>query len=286
MKRHRLLHDPLAIASLLTLAVLYLTALVGPLVLDRINGNNGTASSEDVPTDAIALQPPSPKHWFGTDHLGRDLFTRLITSGRYSLPIGLIVIACAIVISVPLGATAGFAGGWLDDTIMRVTDIFLAVPQMLLSLALAMALGAGFGTLVIALVISWWPWYVRLMRAQALAIREREYVIASQALGASWIRVLWRHIVPNGLTPLLVQATSDVGAAILTAGALSFLGVGIQSPATDWGQLVSDGRLYFPDRWWYATFPGAAIFITALAFGLLGDALHTAIDPRLSARRG
>ena len=164
---------------------------------------------------------------------------------------------------------------------MRVTDIFLAVPQLLLALLLATALGAGFGTLVIALVISWWPWYVRLMRAQTLALREREFVIASRALGADRLGVVWRHILPNAMTPILVQATSDLGAVILAAAALSFLGLGVPAPAADWGQLVSDGRVFFPERWWVTTFPGAAIFLAALSFGLLGDALHTAIDPRI-----
>lgn len=275
MRWRRLRRDPLAVVSLLILTALCITVAVGSFLIERA-GSMGTDAE-----NAIALQPPSPAHWFGTDHLGRDVLARVIEGGQYSLPIGLIVIGLTVLISLPLGALAGFWGGWLDEAIMRVTDIFLAVPQLLLALLLATALGAGFGTLVIALVISWWPWYVRLMRAQTLALREREFVIASRALGADRLGVVWRHILPNAMTPILVQATSDLGAVILAAAALSFLGLGVPAPAADWGQLVSDGRVFFPERWWVTTFPGAAIFLAALSFGLLGDALHAAIDPRL-----
>lgn len=275
MRWRRLRRDPLALVSLLILAALCVAVAAGPFLL----GHAGW--TDEISENAIALQPPSPAHWFGTDHLGRDLLARVIYGGRYSLPIGLIVIGLTVLISLPLGALAGFWGGRLDEAIMRVTDVFLAVPQLLLALLLATALGAGFGTLVIALVISWWPWYVRLMRAQASALREREFVIASRALGTDQWGIVWRHILPNAVTPILVQATSDLGAVILAAAALSFLGLGVPAPATDWGQLVSDGRVFFPDRWWVTTFPGAAIFLAALSFGLLGDALHTAIAPRL-----
>ena len=275
MRWRRLRRDPLAVVSVLILTALCITVAVGSFLIERA-GSMGTDAE-----NAIALQPPSPAHWFGTDHLGRDVLARVIEGGQYSLPIGLIVIGLTVLISLPLGALAGFWGGWLDEAIMRVTDIFLAVPQLLLALLLATALGAGFGTLVIALVISWWPWYVRLMRAQTLALREREFVIASRALGADRLGVVWRHILPNAMTPILVQATSDLGAVILAAAALSFLGLGVPAPAADWGQLVSDGRVFFPERWWVTTFPGAAIFLAALSFGLLGDALHTAIDPRI-----
>lgn len=275
MRWRRLRRDPLAVVSVLILTALCITVAVGSFLIERA-GSMGTDAE-----NAIALQPPSPAHWFGTDHLGRDVLARVIEGGQYSLPIGLIVIGLTVLISLPLGALAGFWGGWLDEAIMRVTDIFLAVPQLLLALLLATALGAGFGTLVIALVISWWPWYVRLMRAQTLALREREFVMASRALGADRLGVVWRHILPNAMTPILVQATSDLGAVILAAAALSFLGLGVPAPAADWGQLVSDGRVFFPERWWVTTFPGAAIFLAALSFGLLGDALHAAIDPRL-----
>lgn len=275
MRWRHLRRDPLAMVSLLILAVLCVAVAAGPFLLGR------AGSMDEISENSIALQPPSPEHWFGTDHLGRDLLARVLYGGRYSLPVGLIVVGLAVLISLPLGALAGFWGGWLDEAIMRVTDVFLAVPSLLLALLLAIALGAGFGTLIIALVISWWPWYVRLMRAQTPALREREYVIASRALGADPPGIVWRHVLPNAMTPVLVQATSDLGAAILAAAALSFLGLGVPAPATDWGQLVSNGCVFFPDRWWYTTFPGAAIFLAALSFGLLGDALHAAIDPRL-----
>ena len=271
----RLLRDPLAVISFFILMSLGVAVLAAPWLLS----SNATAA--DASDLSANLLPPSAEHLFGTDHLGRDLYARVLLGGRYSLPIGLIVVGLSVLISMPLGALAGYTGGWLDELTMRITDIFLAMPQLLLAIALAAALGASFKTLILALVLTWWPWYVRLMRAQALALRRRDYVIASEALGASRLLILWRHILPNALTPLLVQATSDIGGAILAGAALSFLGLGVQPPATDWGQLVSDGRVYFPDRWWYATFPGGAIFLAALAFGLLGDALHAALDPRL-----
>ena len=274
MIRHRLLRDPWIWASLGVLMGVCVLVIAAPRFM-------ASGSETSDPGAMTQLLPPSLAHPFGTDHLGRDLYARVLAGGRYSLLIGPLVIGLSVLISVPLGALAGTLGGWFDELVMRITDIFLAFPQLLLAVALAAALGTGFDVLVLALVLTWWPWYARLMRAQALALRRCEYVIASEALGAGRLLVVWRHIIPNAMTPILVQATSDMGAAILAGAALSFLGLGVQPPAADWGQLVSDGRVYFPDRWWYATFPGGMIFVVAMAFGVLGDALHTALDPRL-----
>ena len=271
MIRFRLLQNPLALVSLFVLALACVIVAAAPwLAVDQ-----GVDNDSPLNTQLLA---PSYEHPFGTDHLGRDLYARVLFAGRYSLPVGPIVVGLSILISLPLGSLAGYRGGAFDDVMMRLTDVFLSFPQLLFAIALAAALGASFQTLILALVLTWWPWYVRLVRTQALALRQREYVVAAIALGADPLHILIRHIVPNALTPILMQATSDFGAAILSGTALSFLGLGVQPPAADWGQLVSDGRAYFPDHWWYATFPGGAIFIVAFAFGLLGDAVHSALN--------
>ncbi|HUC57349.1 MAG TPA: ABC transporter permease [Streptosporangiaceae bacterium] len=228
------------------------------------------------------LHGPSAAHWFGTDQVGRDILSRVIYGTRVSPVIAVIVLAIACVIGVPLGVAAGFLGGWLDEAIMRVTDVFLAFPPLLLALALASVLPASLTSLTIAIAAVWWPWYVRLIRGQAASVAGRPYVEACRALGVSRLRIIWRHILPNSLTPLLVQVSLDVGGVILTASALSFLGLGAQDPTPDWGLMVADGQSYFTPDWWLVTFPGLAILVTAFAFNLLGDGLRDLLDPRRS----
>ena len=228
------------------------------------------------------LHGPSAAHWFGTDQVGRDILSRVIYGTRVSPVIAVIVLAIACVVGVPLGVAAGFLGGWLDEAIMRVTDVFLAFPPLLLALALASVLPASLTSLTIAIAAVWWPWYVRLIRGQAASVAGRPYVEACRALGVSRLRIIWRHILPNSLTPLLVQVSLDVGGVILTASALSFLGLGAQDPTPDWGLMVADGQSYFTPDWWLVTFPGLAILVTAFAFNLLGDGLRDLLDPRRS----
>jgi peptide/nickel transport system permease protein len=201
---------------------------------------------------------------------------------RVSPVIAIIVLAIACLIGIPLGVAAGFLGGWVDELIMRVTDIFLAFPPLLLALALAAVLPASLTSLTIAMAAVWWPWYVRLIRGQAASVAGRAYVEACRAAGISRLRIIFRHVLPNSFTPVLVQVSLDVGGVILTASALSFLGLGAQDPVPDWGLMVAEGQRYFTPDWWLVTFPGLAILLTAFAFNLLGDGLRDLLDPKRS----
>jgi peptide/nickel transport system permease protein len=231
------------------------------------------------------LLAPSSTHVFGTDQLGRDVFSRVIYGARVSPLIAFLVLLIACVIGVPLGLAAGYFGGAIDEVIMRITDIFLAFPALLLALALASVLPPSVGSTTLAISVTWWPWYTRLIRGQAASVAGRPYVEGARASGVSHARILLRHILPNSLTPLLVQVSLDVSAVILTVSALSFLGLGAQDPTPEWGLMVSQGQVYFPGQWWLVTFPGAAILLTAVAFNLLGDGLRDILDPRMVVRR-
>jgi peptide/nickel transport system permease protein len=191
------------------------------------------------------------------------------------------VVALSAGIGTPLGALAGYVGGRTDELIMRVTDVFLAFPPLLLAIAVAAALGPSLPNAIVAIAVTWWPWYARIARGQASSLRRRHFVDAARAIGVKDRDIVRRHIVPNLLTPVVVQATLDVGSAILTGAALSFIGLGVQPPLTDWGLMVSEGRIYFMTRWWFALFPGLAIFVVVMAFNLLGDSVRDLVDPRL-----
>jgi peptide/nickel transport system permease protein len=191
-----------------------------------------------------------------------------------------IVLAISCAVGIPLGVAAGYFGGWLDEAIMRVTDIFLAFPPLLLALALAAMLPASITTVIIVIALTWWPWYTRLIRGQAASVAGRPYIDSCRALGISRWRIIFRHILPNSITPLIVQVSLDVGGVILTVSALSFLGLGAQDPTPDWGLMVAEGQDYFLTSWWVVTFPGIAILVTAFAFTLLGDGLRDLMDPK------
>jgi peptide/nickel transport system permease protein len=226
------------------------------------------------------LKPPSAQHWFGTDQVGRDILSRVIYGARVSPLVAVFVLLIACAIGIPLGVVAGYFGGWLDEVIMRITDIFLAFPPLLLALALASVLPASLTSETIAIAATWWPWYVRLIRGQAASVAGRPYTDSCRALGLSRLRIIFRHVLPNAITPLIVQVSVDVGGVILTASALSFLGLGPQDPTPDWGLMVSEGQAYFTTDWWLVTFPGLAILLTAFAFNLLGDGLRDLLDPK------
>ena len=226
------------------------------------------------------LTAPNAEYWFGTDHLGRDMLSRVIYGGQVSITTGLTVVLFALLIGTPIGIIAGYSGGWIDEALMRVTDVFLAFPALLLAVLMAAALGAGMMNCIIAVAITWWPWYARLARAEVLVLRNQPYVETARLMGVSTPRILIRHIFPSTIKPLGVQAALDFGPALLTASALSFLGLGIRPPIADWGQMVNDGRVFFPDRWWYVVAPGMAIFLLALAFSILGDALRKGSDKK------
>lgn len=263
-------NDPMGFAGAFTIALIAFAIIFAPWLTDYALQGQGEPNTIDK------FLPPSAAHWFGTDHLGRDLFARVLYGGRVSLAIAILVVGLAISIGAPLGAIAGYCGGWIDEIIMRITDVFLAFPPLLLAILLSAVLGPGFVNMAIAIALSWWPWYARIARAEAASLRTRPYVEAAQIMGVGHLRIIRRHLTPSIIGPIAVQGTLDFGTAILTASSLSFLGLGVSPPTADWGQIVSNGRLYFPDRWWYVVFPGLAIFIAALAFNFLGDSLRGA----------
>ena len=261
------------VGGLISLLIV-VVAVVAPL-LAPYPGDAGTATHPEV-----SLQAPSAHHWFGTDQVGRDVLSRVVYGARVSPLVALIVLAIACAVGIPLGIAAGYFGGVVDEIIMRITDVFLAFPPLLLALAFATVLPASLTSLTIAIAITWWPWYARLIRGQAASVAGRPYVEACRMLGIQRWRILLRHVLPNSITPLIVQVSLDVGGVILTASALSFLGLGAQDPTPDWGLMVSEGENYFTTQWWLVTYPGLAILLTALAFNLLGDGLRDVLDPR------
>ena len=271
--------NPLLLTGAAIALVLVLVAAFAPLLAPH-PADAGTATNP-----VASLLPPSAQHLFGTDQVGRDLLSRVIYGTRISLRIAALVLASSIVVGVPLGLAAGYFGGWIDAVIMRITDVFLAFPALLLSLALAAVLTPSVGNATIAIAVTWWPWYARLARGQAASVAGRPFIEGCRALGVPAIRTVLRHVLPNSITPVIVQASLDVGGIILTAAALSFLGLGAQDPTPEWGLMVSQGQSYFTTQWWLVTFPGAAILVTALAFNLVGDGLREVLDPRRMKRR-
>ena len=225
------------------------------------------------------LQPPSAEHWLGTDALGRDVLSRTLHGAAYSIPIAVVVVATAVAIGAGLGALSGFFGGLLGAAVMRLVDVTLAFPPILLAMAVAATLGPGLVNAAIAMVVVWWPLYARLMRAQVLEVREREHVEAAVAAGAGPLRVLGIHVLPLCWTPILVNATMDFGQVVLLAASLSFIGLGATPPAPEWGAMIADGAKFFY-HWWIAFGPGMAILTVVLGFNFLGDGLRDLLDPQ------
>ncbi len=266
--------DPLSLLSTLIIVLFVLIAVFAYQIAPYPEQGAGK-SNPDTP-----MLAPSSEHPFGTDRLGRDMLSRVIVGAQSALLVPLGVVLAAVLIGAPLGAIAGYKGGWVDEVIMRVTDLFLAFPFLLLAMSIATALGRGLDKAAIALVISWWPWYTRLVRSVAAGLRERYFVESARAIGArDWV-IIARHILPNCLSPILVQATVDLGTVILAMGGLAFIGLGTQPPAPDWGLMVSEGRTFILKQWWLSAYPGLAIFVVVLAFNLLGDTLRDVFDPR------
>jgi peptide/nickel transport system permease protein len=256
-------------------------AIVGLLTVVALAGPAAAPYDPFHISAADKLRPPSPVHWFGTDDLGRDLLSRVLTGARISLLVGVVVLVLAMVLGVGLGLIAGYWGGWMDEVIMRTTDVFLAFPRLVLAIAIAATLGPGLSNSVVAIALSWWPWYTRLVRGQLLSLREQEYVLAAVSLGAGRPRILLMHLLPNVGTTVVIQASIDIGFAILASASLSFIGLGAQPPTPEWGAIIAQARSYMVDAWWYPTFPGLAIFLAVLGFNLLGNAVRDAFDPRL-----
>jgi peptide/nickel transport system permease protein len=229
------------------------------------------------------LSPPSGDHWFGTDALGRDVFTRVMYGSRQSLPISVAVIASAVFIGSVLGAAAGYFGKWTDAVVMRLTDVTMAFPAILLAMAVAAALGPGLRNGFIAMVIVWWPIYARLLRAQVMAIKHREHIEAAVTIGATRGRILRKHVLPLSFTPVLVNATMDLGQVVLLTASLSFLGLGALPPSPEWGAMITEGAKNFY-QWWIAVAPGLAIVSVVLGFNFMGDGLRDALDVKAASR--
>ncbi len=263
--------NPLAMLGLAIVVTLLLVAAFAPWLATH----SPTAQSL---TDR--LQPPSAAHWLGTDELGRDIYSRIVYGSRLTLyVVGLVVIIVGP-LGLAVGTIAGYLGGWVDTVLMRITDIFLAFPRLILALAFVAALGPGIENAIIAIAFTAWPPYARMARAETLTIRQADYIAAARIQGAGPLRIIGRHVVPMCLSSVIVRLTLDMAGIILTAAGLGFLGLGAQPPLPEWGAMISTGRHYLLDQWWVATMPGLAIFIVSLGFNLLGDGLRDVLDPR------
>ena len=267
--------NPFAALGLAMLAVVLVAALVPGLLTSQ---------------DPVKLQlkdkflPPSWDHWFGTDDVGRDVYARVVYGARVTLLSTLMVLAIAAGVGTILGSLAGFYGGWADNVVMRVTDMFLAFPALILALAINAALGRGLTQAMLAVAISWWPSYARLVRGQVLATKQEEFVTAARVIGAPVRTLIGRHILLNSFPPILVRMTLDIGFIALTTAGLSFLGLGVEPPTPEWGRMVADGRSYLLDQWWWTTFPGLALFLVVVGSNLVGDAVRESLDPSLVNR--
>ncbi len=269
----RLLKESTALVGLLLVLIFFAAAIFAP-VLSPFGPNE-----QDIIGSKLA--PPSVAHWLGADILGRDMLSRMLYGARISVFVGLAVVAAAGSFGTLVGLFAGYRRGWIDEVVMRVTDIFFAFPPLILAMAIAGALGPSLRNALIAVVVVLWPVYARLVRGQVLSLRESEYIQAAQVTGVSNWKIITRHLLPNTMAPLLVQASFDMGTTILTVAGLSFIGFGAQPPTPEWGVMISDGRNYITTQWWLTAVPAAGILLLVAAFNLVGDGLRDILDPRL-----
>ncbi|MCY3835231.1 MAG: ABC transporter permease [Anaerolineaceae bacterium] len=225
-------------------------------------------------------QSPNETYYFGTDRIGRDIFSRVLLGTGLALRVGTTIVFMASSIGVTIGAVSGYFGGWVEELLMRFTDIFLTVPGLVLAIAFTAALGRGIDNAMIGIALVWWPGFARMTRSQVISIKEEPYVEAIYGLGGGHMRIIFRHILPNAFSPIIIKMTTDFGFAVLTAAALGFVGVGAQPPTPEWGAMINFGRDYFPERWWMSTFPGMAIWLMVFCWNLLGDGLRDVLDPR------
>ena len=265
--------NPLAMAGLAIVLALLVVAALAPLLATH------------APTQAVLadrLQPPSATHWLGTDELGRDIYSRILYGSRLTLYIVGLVVLLVGPVGLLVGTVAGYVSGWLDTVLMRITDVFIAFPRLILALAFVAALGPGIENAIIAIAITAWPPYARIARAETITVRNADFIAAIRLQGASSAGIIWGHIMPLCTSSLIVRLTLDMAGIILTAAGLGFLGLGAQPPLPEWGAMISTGRQYLLEQWWVATMPGIAILIVSLGFNLLGDGLRDVLDPRQS----
>ncbi len=261
----------LAVAGLVVSLLLALIAIAAPLL-----------ATYDPAAQNLAgrLQPPNATHWLGTDELGRDIYSRLVYGTRITLGMVVAVVILVAPVGLLVGCAAGYIGGWFDRILMRITDIFMAFPRLILALAFVAALGPGIENGIIAIALTAWPPYARLARAETLTIRNSDFIAAVRLQGASTIRIIFKHVMPLCLSSVIVRVTLDMSSIILTAAGLGFLGLGARPPSPEWGAMISTGRRFILDQWWVATMPGIAIFVASLGFNLLGDGLRDVLDPK------
>lgn len=269
---YRLKKQKTALIGLFVIIFFIVVGLLAPVI---------TSQPWDGQNLADKLKPPSAQHWFGTDDLGRDIFTRVIYGARISLWVGFFSVVGSIVIGTSMGLVAGYYGRWVDTIISRLFDIILAFPSILLAIAIVTILGPGLSNALIAIAVINVPTYGRLVRSRVLSIKEEEYVTAAKVLGMSHVRIVFSHILPNSMAPIIVQGTLGVATAVLEAAALGFLGLGAQAPQPEWGKMIADSRQYITAAYWTVLFPGLAIMLTVLGFNLFGDGLRDALDPKM-----
>jgi peptide/nickel transport system permease protein len=275
---HVLTRNKLQKAAVIFIGILLFLAIFSPYVVPYPDAISGAVHENDT------LVAPSWSHPFGTDEMGRDVFSRVLYGARISVTAGLVTVGLSVLIGATLGVIAAGFGGVVDEVIMRIVDVMLSFPTVILAIVIAAFWGGSLKTAVLALAISWWPYHARLVRGSAVSVRERPYVRAADSIGTSKIVQIFRHILPASVGPLMVTASLDIGYVILSLAALSFLGVGAQPPSSEWGLMITQSRTYFMEAWWYMAFPGIAITLTVLAFNLIGDGLGEVLNPKTRGR--
>ena len=277
MKRffRHLYHNPLSLIGLTIIMLLVITGVFSDYLMPY-------DPTEIAPM--VRLRPPSADHLLGTDEIGRDVLSRVIAGARISLVVGISIVFISAVIGMIVGLISGYFGGAIDQVLMRLTDIFISLPTLILAIAMTAALGPSLPNAVAAMIIVWWPIYARLIRSEVLSVKQRDYVKAVRIMGAGHLRILFLHVLPNSIDAIIVRASIDFGNAVMFCAALSFIGLGAQPPTPEWGAMVTMGKDYLRDAWWLVTFSGLAIFLTVMGFNLLGDGLRDFMDPKIKGK--
>jgi peptide/nickel transport system permease protein len=270
----KLLRDPSAALGLLIVALLVAVAILAPLLATHPDAVWNMNPHE-------RLLAPSPIYYFGTDRMGADIYSRILFGARITLTIACLAVGAALLIGVPIGLLSGWMSNWVGEMLMRISDIFLAVPQIVLAIAISQTLGPSIENVILALSVTYWPWFTRLVHAEVRSLKHETFIEAATALGVPTWRIILLHVLPNVASPIIVRTSIGMGFTVLTASALGFLGLGAPPPAPEWGRMISEAREFLPEAWWSALAPGAAIFLVVMGFNLLGDGLRDVLDPRL-----